>query len=350
MDAPARPIETDAVIVGAGPVGLFQVFYLGLLEMRAQVVDSLPHAGGQCAELYGDKPIYDIPSVQVVTGEDLAQRLLHQIGPFRPGFHFGQVVSSVQRQGDGRFLVGTSAGTQFLCKTVFIAAGVGAFLQRKVKADGIAKFEGSQLFYETPAGGADLAGRHVIVTGDDDQALQAAIALCAPGPQQPASVGLLHRRDSFRAQPETIAAMRALCDAGRMRLVIGQITGFGEVGGRLTHLQVLGADAQAGAVPVDALLALLGLSPKLGPIADWGLDLERKQLKVDTEAFATSEPGIFAVCDVNTYPGKKKLIVCGFHECVLAAFGAAAIVFPGQKIPLQYTTTSPRLHELLGVK
>ncbi|MBC5767760.1 NAD(P)/FAD-dependent oxidoreductase [Ramlibacter sp. GTP1] len=334
--------ETDALVVGAGPVGLFQVFQLGLQEIRAHVVDSLPYAGGQCVELYGDKPIYDIPGISVATGRELTERLLQQVEPFSPTLHFNQVVSEVERQADGRFRVATSQGTQFLTKTLFIAAGVGAFQPRMLKVDGIEKFA-SQVAYrvEDPA---QFAGRDVLVLGDEDPALQAACDLAAT-----ARVTLLHRRDGFRADPSRVAAMRELVAQGRMQFKVGQVTGLREAGGRLAAVEVAAPDATVSALPTDVVLVMLGISPKLGPIADWGLDLERKQLKVDTEQFSTSVPGIFAVGDINTYPGKKKLILCGFHEATLAAFGAAAIVFPGKEIHLQYTTTSTKLHRLLGV-
>jgi thioredoxin reductase (NADPH) len=331
--------ETDAVVVGAGPVGLFQVFQLGLQEIACHVVEALPYAGGQCAELYADKPIYDIPTVKVCTGRELTDRLLEQVEPFRPAFHFGEVVAAIQRQPDGRLLVSTSTGRQLLSRTLLIAAGIGAFLPRKLKVAGAEAAEGKQLLYRLPPLEA-MSGKHIVVAGDEDPALQAAIDLVGVA----ASVTLLHRRDSFRAEESTVARMRQLCGEGSMKLVIGQPTLL-----RDGVLDVADPEARTHALPLDVLLALLGLSPKLGPIADWGLDLERKQVKVDTESFATSEPGVFAIGDINTYPGKRKLIACGFHECVLAAFGAAAIVFPDRKIQLQYTTTSPRLHELLGV-
>jgi thioredoxin reductase (NADPH) len=351
MDAVAQaaPIETDALVIGAGPVGLFQVFQLGLQEIRAQVVDSLPYAGGQCVELYADKPIYDIPSVQVCTGRQLTDNLLRQIEPFGAGFHFGQVVTTLERQADGRLLAGTSLGTRFLAKTLFIAAGVGAFQPRRLKVEGLERFEGSQVFH-TAWNPAACAGKHVVVVGGDDAALAAAVDLAQDGPQRAAGVTLLHRRDAFQADASRVALMRELCAAGRMRLAIGQVTGCEAGADRLAALRVTGVEGDTQPMPLDTLLVFLGLSPKLGPVAGWGLALERKQLVVDTETFATSEPGIFAVGDINTYPGKRKLIVSGFHEATLAAFGAAAHIFPGQKIPLQYTTTSPRLHQLLGVE
>ena len=344
----APPLETDAVVIGAGPAGLFQVFELGLLEIRAHVIDTLPVPGGQCIELYPDKPIYDIPGLPFCTGRELTDRLLQQIQPFGATFHLNQEVASVQRQADQRFLVQTSQGTRLLSKTVFIAGGVGAFQPRTLKVPGLERFHDQQVFYRVRDPAA-FAGQHLVVMGDDDTALGWAVHFAQDGPQQARSVTLLHRRDAFRAAPATVERMRELCESGAMRFVAGQIVGFEEAQGTLTHLQVMGPDDRTQAVPVDSLLPFLGLSPKLGPIAQWGLALERKQLVVDTEKFETSEPGIFAVGDINTYPGKKKLIVCGFHEATLAAYAACAYVFPDLKVQLQYTTTSPRLHELLGV-
>jgi thioredoxin reductase (NADPH) len=344
----APPLETDAVVIGAGPAGLFQVFELGLLEIRAHVIDTLPMPGGQCIELYPDKPIYDIPGLPFCTGRELTERLLQQIQPFGATFHLNQEVASVQRQADQRFLVQTSQGTRLLSKTVFIAGGVGAFQPRTLRVPGLERFHDQQVFYRVRDPAA-FAGQHLVVMGDDHTALGWAVHFAQDGPQQARSVTLLHRRDAFRAAPATVERMRELCESGAMRFVAGQIVGFEEAQGTLTHLQVMGPDDRTQAVPVDSLLPFLGLSPKLGPIAQWGLALERKQLVVDTEKFETSEPGIFAVGDVNTYPGKKKLIVCGFHEATLAAYAACAYVFPDEKVQLQYTTTSPRLHQLLGV-
>lgn len=347
--APGGPIETDALIIGAGPVGLFLVFELGLLEIKAHVVDSLPYVGGQCVELYPDKPIFDIPAVPVCTGQTLVDSLLKQIQPFDAHFHLGQVVTQVARQDDGRFFVQTSTGVRFMAKTIFVAAGVGAFLPRTLKVDGLAAFEGSQLHYSV-ASPADFAGKRIVIAGDGDSALDWASHFAQDGPQQAKSVVLIHRRDAFQASAASVARMRALCEARAMQFIVGQVTGYEHLNGRLTSVKITDPDAVTHAVALDALLVFFGLSPKLGPIADWGLDIERKQLKVDTEKFATSVPGIFAVGDINTYPGKKKLILSGFHECALAAFGAAPIVFPDRKIQLQYTTTSPRLHKLLGVE
>lgn len=339
------PIETDAVIVGAGPVGLFQVFELGLLEIKAHVIDTLNHVGGQCVELYPDKPIYDIPAVPVCTGQELTDNLLKQIEPFKATFHLGQEVSVVQRQDDGRFYVQTSAGTRFLTKTVFIAAGVGSFQPRTLKVPGIEKFEGTQLFYRVKDP-TRFHGKNLVICGGGDSALDWTLALVGKAE----SVILLHRRDGFRAAPASVAKMRELCDKLEMQLMIGQISGFEEKDGVLTEVRVTSLDGVTRRVPLDMLLVFFGLSPKLGPIADWGLALERKQIVVDTEKFETSVPGIFAVGDINTYPGKKKLILSGFHEAALAAFGAARYVFPDKKIHLQYTTTSTKLHQVLGVE
>ena len=343
------PIETDALIVGAGPIGLFQVFELGLLEIKAHIVDSLESPGGQCIELYPDKPIYDIPAVPVCTGRELTDNLLRQIEPFGAAFHLGQQVNALQRQADGRFLAETSKGTCFLTKTVFIAGGVGSFQPRLLKVDGIEKFEGTQLHYRV-RNPAEFAGKNLVIVGGGDSALDWALELAQEGPHQAESVILLHRRDGFRAAPASVAKMREQCAAMQMQFVVGQITGFEETAGRLSAVKVTGGDGITRVMPLDMLLAFFGLSPKLGPIAEWGLGLERKQIVVDTEKFQTSVPGIFAVGDINTYPGKKKLILSGFHEAALAAFGAAPIVFPDKRVLLQYTTTSPKLHKVLGVE
>lgn len=344
------PIETDAVIVGAGPVGLFQVFELGLLEIKAHVIDSLAYPGGQPIELYPDKPIYDIPAIPVCTGKELTDSLLRQIEPFGATFHLGQTVTEVQKQDDGRFFVATSKGTQFLTKTIFIAAGVGAFEPRTLKVDGLDKFDGSQLHYRV-RNPADFAGKNLVIVGGGDSALDWTLNFAAEGPNKAESVILVHRRDGFKAAPASVAKMHELCEQYEMQFIVGQVTGYDEKDGRLTGAKVTGSDGVTRVVPLDMLLVFFGLSPKLGPIADWGLAIERKQLVVDTEKFSTSVPGIFAVGDINTYPGKKKLILSGFHECALAAFGAAPIIFPEKgKIHLQYTTTSPKLHKVLGVE
>ncbi|NUO88456.1 MAG: NAD(P)/FAD-dependent oxidoreductase [Cupriavidus sp.] len=338
-------MEIDALIVGAGPVGLFQVFELGLLEIKAHVIDSLKVVGGQCVELYPDKPIYDIPAVPSCTGQELTDNLLKQIEPFEPTFHLGQEVAVVERRDDGRFFVETSLGTRFITKTIFIAAGVGSFQPRTLKVDGIDKFDGKQLFYRVKDP-SRFHGRNLVIVGGGDSALDWTLDLVGKAE----SVVMIHRRDGFRAAPASVAKMKELCEQMEMQFLVGQISGYEEKDGVLTEIKVTGADGVTRRLPLDDLLVFFGLSPKLGPIAEWGLDLERKQIKVDTEKFQTNIPGIFAVGDINTYPGKKKLILSGFHEAALAAFGAAPYIFPEKKIHMQYTTTSPKLHKVLGVE
>jgi thioredoxin reductase (NADPH) len=345
----SAPIETDAVIVGAGPVGLFQVFELGLLEIKAHIVDSLPYPGGQCIELYPDKPIYDIPAVPVCTGKELTDNLLKQIEPFGATFHLGQEVSEVARRDDGRFDVATSKGTRFVAKTIFVAGGVGSFQPRLLKVDGLHRYDGTQVHYRV-RNPAQFAGKNLVVVGGGDSALDWALNFVQDGPHKAESVILVHRRDGFKAAPASVARMKALCEALEMQFIVGQVTGLDERDDRLCGVKVTGSDGVTRVVPLDVLLVFFGLSPKLGPIADWGLNIERKQLTVDTERFSTSVEGIFAVGDINTYPGKKKLILSGFHEAALAAFGAAPIIFPDKRIHLQYTTTSPKLHKVLGVE
>jgi thioredoxin reductase (NADPH) len=347
-----QAIQTDALVIGAGPAGLFQVFQLGLLEIQCHVVDALPYAGGQCVELYSDKPIYDIPSVPLCTGRELVQNLLMQIAPFKAQFHFGQTVTQLDALADGRFSVTTSRGNSFIAKTIFIAAGVGAFTPKKLSLAGLDAFVGRQVFHHVEDAAA-FAGKHVIINGDNESAVDWALKLCAGNPDgfahKAASVTLVHRREILSATPDSVAQFRALVSANAVQFVVGQITGFDVDAGTMSALHIALPDATTQTLPVDALLVLQGLSPKLGPIANWGLDMERRQLRVDTEKFSTSQPGIFAVGDINTYPGKKKLILCAFHECVLAAFGAAALVFPEKKVLLEYTTTSTRLHKVLGL-
>lgn len=347
--APAdEPITTDAVVIGAGPVGLFQVFELGLLDIRAHLIDALPHVGGQPAELYPDKPIYDVPGLPVCTGLGLTEALMRQAAPFAPQLHLGQSITRLSQEADGRWHLETAKGTRFLSKTVFIAAGVGAFEPRRLKVPGLELFEGSQLRYHAgPL--VDLAGQDVLIQGDTDIAIEAALALSDDNAGRARSVTLIHRRDSFKADPGRVASMRERCAAGAMRFVAGQITGHEIREDRLSALHLALPDGSTSTLPCDTLLVLQGLSPQLGPLTDWGLAMERKQLVVDTETFSTSAAGIFAVGDINTYPGKRKLLVCGFHECTLAAYAAAPIVHPDRPVLLQYTTTSTHLHQVLGV-
>ena len=354
-DADRALIECDALVIGAGPVGLFQVFQLGLQDIRAEVVDALPAPGGQCVELYGDKPIYDIPALQVCTGRELTERLLQQIDPFKSRFHLSQEVTSLAPRDDGRFDLATSSGQRFIARCVFIAGGVGAFQARQLKVDGVESLPASQLLYRLPDPGT-LAGRQVLVVGGEDAAVQAALQLVdqleGPATGRPTSVTLLHRRATLSAETEPLAQLQAHIAAGRLRFEVGQITVLvlgDNAAAPLQAVQVIGEDDQTRRLATDQLLVCLGISPKLGPIATWGLALQRRQLVVDTAHFETSTPGIYAVGDLVTYPGKRKLILCGFHEATLAAFAAAQRLRPDTPVLLQYTTTSPRLHQLLGV-
>ena len=345
-------VEADAVVIGAGPVGLFQVFELGLLEIKAHVIDTLAYPGGQCIELYPDKPIYDIPAVPTCTGRELTDNLLKQIAPFGATFHLGQEVTVVQKDASdaaGRFRIETSKGTRFLAKTVFIAGGMGSFQPRLLRLEGLDAHIDRQMFYRV-RDPSQFAGKHLVIVGGGDSALDWTLNFAGDGPHRAASLTMVHRRDGFSGAPASAAKMKELVAAGRMQFVIGQPTGIEEADGRLTGVQITTPEGDVRTLPLEMLLVFFGLSPKLGPIAEWGLAIDRKQLSVDTEKFETSVPGIFAVGDVNTYPGKKKLILSGFHEAALAAFGAATHVFPDKRIHLQYTTTSVKLHKVLGVE
>lgn len=337
-------VQTDCVIVGAGPCGLFQVFELGLLALKAHVIDNLPKPGGQCTELYPDKPIYDIPAWPIIGAQELVEKLMEQIKPFHPTFHLGEQVAEVIPSGSN-FIVKTSAGTIIETRSVVIAAGVGAFQPVLLKLDGLDTFEDKQVFYKVREP-ARHHGKHVVVLGGGDSALDWTLAL-AP---HAASMTLIHRSDKFRAATASVDKVRALEAAGKAKLVAGHVHAYTAEGGRLTGVKVktvVGAEVQ---VPVDHLLVFYGLSPKLGPIADWGLALNKHQINVDTEKFETSTPGIYAVGDINYYPGKKKLILSGFHEAALAAFAIKGRLFPGEKVNLQYTTTSTVMHQRLGVE
>lgn len=346
-------IEIDALVIGGGPVGLFQVFELGLMGMSAHLVDILPHAGGQCIELYPDKPIYGIPTVLETTGRRLIESLLTQIKPFKPQFHLNQQVNMIERQEDGRFFVQTSLNTTFLAKTVFVAAGLGAFQAKKIPLSALLPYTDTQLFYHLNPN-ANFTGDNVVILGGEDAALRTAISLANNVNNPPKSVTLMHRRDIFTEehakQNPDVVTVRHLAATGKLQLRIGQLSDIVEKHHQLTGLKITDVEDKAETLPVDTLLVYLGISPKLGPISDWGLELERHQIKVNPATCETSEPGIFAIGDINTYPGKRKLIHCGFHECTMAVFAAAVIVFPDTPIHLQYTTTSTVLHQRLGVK
>ncbi len=338
-------IRTDVVIVGAGPCGLFQVFELGLLGLKAEVVDSIPQPGGQCSELYPDKPIYDIPAIPVCTGQELTDRLLKQIEPFNCGMHLGEEVTVVRRQDDDTFFVATSAGTEFNAKAVVIAGGVGSFQPRPLKVAEAGEFEDKTLHYRVRDPNR-FEGSKLVIFGGGDSALDWVLELHG----RASHITLVHRREEFRAAPASVEKMRALVRAGQVDLIdAANATAIRGSNGLLSSITVEKAGGESLEVAADHVLVFFGLAPKLGPIAEWGLDINRKTINVDTEKFETSEPGIYAVGDINFYPGKKKLILCGFHEAALAAFAIKQRIEPDKKVHLQYTTTSPIMHKRLGV-
>ena len=340
-------IKTDAVIVGAGPIGLFTVFELGLLDIKAHLVDILPRPGGQCSELYPEKPIYDIPGFPVITGQQLVDNLMQQIAPFQPTFHFNEMVEGLEVLGTAAaplFRVRTDNDKVIECKVVIIAAGGGSFQPKKPPIPGIEAYEDSSVFYAVRKID-QLAGRHVLIVGGGDSALDWTLNLEPVA----ARVTLLHRRDAFRAAPHSVNAMRELVAQERMDFVLGQVTGLKGEDGRLAAAHVRGEDGSTFELRCDAMLPFFGLTMKLGPIAGWGLNLHEQLVPVDTEKFETSVPGIFAIGDINTYPGKLKLILSGFHEAALATQKVHRYVYPDKKLLFQYTTSSTSLQRKLGV-
>ncbi len=347
--ASPQTLEVETVIIGAGPVGLVQIFELGLLGIKAHIIDSLAQIGGQCTELYPDKPIYDIPALPVCGAQELIDRLVEQAKPFNATFHMGQEVSELTPQPDGKFLVVTSTGTRLRAGAVVIAAGVGSFQARRLVLPGVEEFEGTSVQYRVKSA-ADFHGRDLIVCGGGDSALDWTVALCGKA----RSLTLVHRRREFRAAPATVAQMRGLVAEGKMQLIEGHAVALhAEARDGVRGLAGLVLQTNNGQttlqVAADRVLAFFGLHPKLGPVAEWGLELEKKALKVDTEKFQTSVPGIYAIGDINTYPGKKKLILSGFHEAALTAFAIQHHLFPEKRQFLQYTTTSPIMQKRLGV-
>ena len=337
-------IKTDAVIVGAGPVGLFAVFELGLVDIKAHVIDILDRAGGQCTELYPEKPIYDIPGLTVVTGQELTDRLMDQIKPFGAEFHFNQRVETLERL-DGGFRLTTDLGTRIEAKIVVIAAGGGSFTPKRPPLPGIEAYEGISVFYSVRKM-ENFRDRDVLIVGGGDSALDWTLNL-APVAK---SITLLHRRAEFRAAPASVQKMLALVEAGDISFKLGQVTELHGEGGKLTSVTVKGADGSTFEQPAEVMLPFFGLTMKLGPVADWGLNLEENLIPVDTAKFETSEPRIFAIGDINTYPGKLKLILSGFHEAALMAQAAHKYVYPDKKLIFQYTTSSSSLQKKLGVK
>lgn len=338
-------INTDVLIVGAGPCGLFQVFELGLLGVKAELVDSIRQPGGQCTELYPDKPIYDIPAIPVCSGEELTRALLEQIKPFHCGMHFGQEVTVVKKNDDDSFLVQTSAGTEFQAKAIVIAGGVGSFQPRPLRVPGADEFAGKTLHYRV-AEARRFTGKNLVILGGGDSALDWVLELVDIAKH----ITLVHRRDKYRAAPASVDKMRGLVTGGKMALMENaRASAVSGRGGMIDSITIQPGDGEAVDVRAEHVLVFFGLAPKLGPIAEWGLDINRKTINVDTEKFETSQSGIYAIGDICHYPGKKKLILCGFHEAALAAFAIKQRLEPEKKVHLQYTTTSPIMHKRLGV-
>jgi len=337
-------ITTDAVIIGAGPCGLFAVFELGLVDVKCHVVDILDRPGGQCAELYPEKPIYDIPALPIVTGAELTSRLLEQIKPFGAEFHYNQMVTELIKHGDNDFELKTDGGLVFRSKVVVIEAGGGSFQPKKPPIPGIDSYEGTSVFYSVKKMEA-FRGRDVLIVGGGDSALDWTINL------QPIakSMTLLHRRDDFRAAPDSVKKMRELVAEGKMQFRLGQVTGLKGEAGVLSAATVKGNDGATFDIATNTMLPFFGLTMKLGPVAEWGLNLHENLVPVDTAKFETSTPGVFAIGDINTYPGKLKLILSGFHEAALMAQQAFKYKNPGERLLFQYTTSSSSLQKKLGV-
>ncbi len=336
-------IRTDVVIIGAGPVGLFAVFELGLYDLKCHLIDILDRPGGQCAELYPEKPIYDIPAWPEISGQMLTDKLMEQIKPFSPQFHFNRMVTKLERLEDGSFHVETDEGEVFETKVVVIAAGGGSFQPKRPPVPGIEEYEGKSVYYAVRRVEA-FRDQDVVIVGGGDSALDWALNL------QPIvkSMTVVHRRPEFRAAPDSVKKMFELVDAGKIRFEVGQVSGLEGENGDLTAVKLKGADGES-LLPATRMLPFFGLTMKLGPIADWGLNLHENLITVDTEKFETSEPGIFAIGDINWYPGKLKLILSGFHEAALMTQAAKRIISPGERVVFQYTTSSTSLQKKLGV-
>ena len=339
-----QTVETDVVIVGAGPVGLFAVFELGLLDLKAHLIDILDKPGGQCAELYPEKPIYDIPGWPVISGGELTEKLMQQIAPFDPVFHFNRMVEQVERREDGGFRVVTDEGEEFRCKVVVIAAGGGSFQPKRPPIRGVEAFEGKSVFYAVRRM-ADFAAKRLMIVGGGDSALDWTLNLHPIAER----VTLVHRRPEFRGAPDSAKKVRALAEAGGIDLLIGQVAALEGEDGMLSAATVRLVEGGEKRVEISCMLPFFGLTMKLGPVANWGVDLRDNLIPVDTEKFETSQPGIFAIGDINWYPGKLKLILSGFHEAALMAQAAKRIVHPEEKVVFQYTTSSSRLQQKLGV-
>jgi thioredoxin reductase (NADPH) len=335
------PIATDAVIIGAGPVGLFAVFQLGLLDIKSHVVDILDKPGGQCAELYPDKPIYDIPGYPLIHAQELVDKLLEQIKPFKPQFHFNEMVRTLRPRQDGFEL--TADRKVFHAKAIVIAAGGGSFQSKKPPIPGIEAYEGASVFYAVKQR-EDFTGKKILIVGGGDSALDWTLNLHEIAKH----VTLVHRRNEFRGHPHSVEQMRALAASGKIDFRIGQVMRLAGEGAQLRQAFVRG-DKDEFSIDCDVMLPFFGLTMKLGPVGEWGLKAKDGLLVVDAEKFQTSVPGVFAIGDINSYPGKLKLILSGFHEAALMAQGVRQICFPGQRYIFQYTTSSTSLQKKLGV-
>ena len=340
----SEAIKTDVLIIGAGPCGLFAVFELGLLDMKVHLIDILDKIGGQCAELYPEKPIYDVPGIPLVTGQGLTDALMEQIKPFNPTFHLGEMVESIEKIGDPAFRVTTDVGKVFECKVVVVAAGGGSFQPKRPPVPGIEGYEGSSVFYAVRKM-EQFRGKELLIVGGGDSALDWTLNLHPLAKR----VTLLHRRDDFRAAPHSVERMRALVSAGEMDLKIGQVTALEGEGGKLSAAHVKGSDNAMTKVSCDTMLPFFGLTMKLGPVANWGIELENNLIPVETASFESNVSGIFAIGDINSYPGKLKLILSGFHEGALMAQKAHRYVYPDKRLVFQYTTSSSSLQKKLGV-
>jgi thioredoxin reductase (NADPH) len=341
----SEPIKTDVLIIGAGPTGLFAVFELGLLDMRAHLVDILDKIGGQCAELYPEKPIYDIPGIPYTSAQGLVDGLMQQIKPFNPQFHLTEMVESVEKIGDPLFRVKTDQGKEFECKIVVIAAGGGSFQPKRPPIPGIEPYEGKTVHYAVRKM-ENFRDKRILVVGGGDSALDWTLNL-APLASR---LTLIHRRNEFRAAPDSVNKMMALVNEGKIDLVLGQVTGLTGNGGVLEKATVKKNDGVLADLACDVMLPFFGLTMKLGPVSNWGFELKNNEfIPVDTESFETSVPGIFAVGDINWYPGKLKLILSGFHEAALMSQKAYRYVYPDKRLVFQYTTSSSSLQKKLGV-
>lgn len=338
-------IKTDVIVIGAGPCGLFCAFELGLLDMKCHFVDILDRPGGQCAELYPEKPIYDIPAYPVITGQELTDRLMEQIEPFKPEFHFQQMAESLEKTEDSKWRMTTDIGTVMEATCIVIAAGGGSFMPKKPPIPGIEDYEGTSVFYSVREM-KKFEGKRLVIAGGGDSALDWTLNL------QPLAeeLTLVHRRDQFRAAPDSVGKMRDLVDADQMRFEMGQIKELIGENGVLKAVVIEDKEKNRTTVECDCLLPFFGLTMKLGPIANFGLNLHENLIPVDTEKFETSEAGIFAVGDINTYPGKLKLILSGFHEAALMSRQAFRYVHPDARLKFEYTTSSSSLQEKLDVK